>query len=171
MRPKPNLTRLALVAALFGLNSAVNPQTGGDFTVTQSVVASGGAQNLAGGTFSIDGTAGQSNAGQNSTGGAFAVRGGFWTPPLAPSAAGVSLSGRVLTPGATAGLRGATVRLTPTHGTSRTTLSTSFGYYRFDDLTVGETYVISVASKRFSFSPRVLSVVDEVTELDLIAEP
>lgn len=171
MRPLSDLTRYVLLVTVFFLNSTVYPQTGGGFTITQSVVASGGAQNLGGGAFSVDGTAGQSNAGQNSTGGIFAVRGGFWTQPLAPSAAGVSISGRVLTPGANAGLRGATVLLTPTHGPSRTTLSTSFGYYRFDDLTVGETYVISVASKRFSFSPRVLSVVDNVTELDLIAEP
>ena len=170
MRSLSNMTIYALLIAVFCLNSTVNPQTGGNFTITQSVVAAGGNQNLAGGAFSVDGTAGQSTSGQNSTGGSFSVRSGFWTPSLAPSAAGVSISGRVLTSGATAGLRGAAVILSSSHGPSRTTLSTSFGYYRFDDLTAGETYVITVVSKRFSFSPRVVSIVDDLTELDLIAE-
>ena len=77
MRSLSNRTGLAFVVGAFCLTSTVNSQTGGDFTITQSIVASGGSQNLAGGVLSADGTAGQSDAGPNSSGGTFAVRGGY----------------------------------------------------------------------------------------------
>ena len=52
------------------------------------------------------------------------------------------------------------------------TLTSPFGYYQFDDLTVGSTYVLSVASKQHSFSPntRVISLVDAITDIDFTAD-
>ena len=52
------------------------------------------------------------------------------------------------------------------------TLTSPFGYYQFDDLTVGSTYVLSVASKQYSFSPntRVISLVDAITDIDFTAD-
>jgi hypothetical protein len=61
--------------------------------------------------------------------------------------------------------------LTDQTGGQRTAVSSSFGYYRFDGVTVGQTCVIGVTSKRYSFEPRVMPVVDEMTGLDLTALP
>lgn len=88
---------------------------------------------------------------------------------LTPTAAGVSLSGRVLTSNGS-GLRNAVISLTDTTGVSRTVTTSAFGYYRFDDVAVGGTYVVSVASKRFTFVPRTLIVVDELSDLDFVAQ-
>lgn len=93
------------------------------------------------------------------------------TIAAAPTAANVSISGRVLT-GNGNGLTNAQVMLTDVNGNSRTIVTGSFGYYRFDDVRVGETYIISVASKRFLFTPssRVLNVTDELTDVDFVAQ-
>jgi hypothetical protein len=53
-------------------------QTGGQFTITQSVVAGGGGQNSTGGAFSLDGTIGQAVAGNSIVGSPFAATSGFW---------------------------------------------------------------------------------------------
>lgn len=147
-------------------------QTGGSFTVTQSVVANGGGGS-SGGTFTVNGTTGQPAAGTNSTGGVYGISGGFWQNQLAPTAAGVSVSGRVTTADGR-GIRGAKMMLSNSNDQTAITATTgSFGYYRFDDVTAGQTYVLSVTSKRFSFivSSRLLSVNDEITDEDFVALP
>ena len=65
---------LFVVAVLAG---AVSGQSGGTFTITQSVIANGGGTS-GGSTFSVTGTTGQSLAGTLSNGAPFNVRGGFW---------------------------------------------------------------------------------------------
>ena len=47
----------------------------------------------------------------------------------------------------------------------------SFGNYRFDSVPVGAVYTISVLSKKYSFAQptRVLSVTDELTDVDFTA--
>ncbi len=94
-----------------------------------------------------------------------------WTlsGPLAPTAAGVSVSGRVLTADGR-GVRNAVVSLTDQRGATRSVRTGPFGYYRFDDVQVGEAYVIGVTSKRYRFAPQFVSVTDELTELNLVAE-
>lgn len=89
---------------------------------------------------------------------------------LAPTAANVLVSGRVVT-ATGAGVRNAIVTLTGSQGVERTARSSSFGYYHFDDVQVGETYVIGVASKRHMFTPRMITVLDELTDVDFVAEP
>nr|HMS42496.1 hypothetical protein [Pyrinomonadaceae bacterium] len=86
---------------------------------------------------------------------------------LVPLPANVSISGRVSVGGA--GLRNAIVILTDLQGNTRRTNSSAFGYYRFDDVEVGRTYTISVASKRFQFAPQVVSVGEDVADLDFYA--
>lgn len=99
------------------------------------------------------------------TGGVFVA-----APPVAvPSAASVAVSGRVMTPDGR-GLRNAYVFLNDPQGVSRRVLTSSFGYYRFDDVQVGETYVIGVSSKLYRFAPRLLNVSDELTGIDLIGQ-
>lgn len=87
---------------------------------------------------------------------------------IEPTAANVSVSGRVLTADGR-GLRNAVVTITDSNGNIRSYKTTSFGYYRFDEIEAGETYVIRVLSKQFTFDPRIISVNDEITELNLIA--
>ena len=87
---------------------------------------------------------------------------------LAPSAAGVTVSGRVLTAEGR-GLRNARVTITDQSGVSRTVVTSSFGYYTFTDVEVGQTYLIGVASKRYHFTPRLLQVVDSLSDVDFTA--
>lgn len=88
-----------------------------------------------------------------------------------PTAATVSVSGRILTSDGN-GVRNVIVTLTAPNGNTLTTRTSSFGYFRFDNIAVGETYVISVASKRFTFNPstQILSVNEELTNIDFVAE-
>ncbi len=87
---------------------------------------------------------------------------------LAPSAANVSISGKVFTPQG-AGLTNAFVILTDQDGNSRTARTTSFGYFRFDEVEAGQIYIISVNSKRYQFTPQVLTINEDITELILTA--
>ena len=87
---------------------------------------------------------------------------------FAPSAANVSVSGRIITAD-NRGLAGATVSLTDVEGNIRRSRSSSFGYYSFGDIEAGRTYVISVNSKRHVFSPRVITVAEDIAGVDLIA--
>ena len=70
-----------------------------------------------------------------------------------PNAAGVDVSGRVLTPGGQ-GLRNAQVTITNAAGVTRTVTTTSFGYYRFEGIATGDTYLIGVSSNRYRFAPQ-----------------
>lgn len=85
------------------------------------------------------------------------------------TAAGVDISGRVLAGGGR-GLRGAVVRLTDQNGTIRTAFTGAFGYYHFTDVAPGQTYVVSVASRRFTYSPRVVQINDSIAGLDFQPE-
>ena len=87
-----------------------------------------------------------------------------------PTAASVSIGGQVLTANGNA-VRKARVVLTAPNGQIRTAITNPFGYYRFDDVEVGASYVFNVVSKRYSFAPQVVSVVEDLTELNFIAEP
>lgn len=87
------------------------------------------------------------------------------------TSAPVGVSGRVIAPNGR-GLSNATVTLVTTDGTVRTTRTSSFGYYRFSDITAGQSVIISVASKRYNFQPRILNLVEEIEGFDLLsAEP
>lgn len=90
---------------------------------------------------------------------------------LAPSAAGATISGRVLT-GSGQGIRNATVMLTG--GTLPSPIikySTTFGSYSFENLPVGENYVVTVMAKRFTFenSSQVFNLTDSITDADFIS--
>ena len=89
---------------------------------------------------------------------------------LPPTAASVSVGGRVLNVDRNGVFR-AVVTLTDMNGETRTAITNPFGYYRFENISVGETYILSVRSKRYQFAPRVVSVVDELNDLDFTAEP
>lgn len=83
-------------------------------------------------------------------------------------AANVGVSGRVIDASGMAIPR-ATVSLTGADGVARTAKTNSFGYYRFDEVQVGETYILDAARKGYTFSPRVITVQDEVADADMLA--
>lgn len=85
-----------------------------------------------------------------------------------PTAASVSVGGRVLAEKNT-GISRAVVSLTDASGATRYAISNSFGYYRFDEIPVGETYVFAVRHKRYQFAPQVVTVNEDLTELNFTA--
>ena len=89
---------------------------------------------------------------------------------FSPTAAAVSISGRVVTAGGN-GIRNARVLLTDQNGVTRTVITSAFGYYQFAGVQSGTTYVLNVSAKRFVFAPRVVALSDEVTDLELVASP
>ncbi len=148
-------------------------QTGGTYDVTHAVVAGGGGSDSAGGIFVVAGTSGQAAAGANSIGGTYQLRGGFWAfAQLAPTSAGVTVSGRATTADG-AGIRNATVSLISPKGERKTALTASFGFFRFDGVAAGQTYLIEIGSKRFTFAKpsRTIFVDAELSGLDFVAEP
>ncbi len=87
----------------------------------------------------------------------------------APAAAAVSVSGRVLTSDGN-GLRNAIVTMTDEQGIARMAITSAFGYYRFDDVTVGRTYILAVGSKRFSYASLVINLSDDLADIDFTAQ-
>jgi len=85
-----------------------------------------------------------------------------------PTAANASVAGKVKTNDGR-GLTNAIVTLTDSNGNTRSVRTSSFGSYRFNEVAVGETYTISVVAKRFQFTPQIVSVNDNVTDLDFTA--
>ena len=81
----------------------------------------------------------------------------------------VSVSGRVLT-STGRGVYNAMVTLTNSSGEVRTAITNPFGYYRFVEVAVGETYTLRVRSKRYTFTPQVISPNNEITELNFVAK-
>ncbi|PYT00995.1 MAG: hypothetical protein DMF63_04845 [Acidobacteria bacterium] len=91
---------------------------------------------------------------------------------LSPTAAGVSVSGRVMTGGGT-GIGNAVLVLSG--GTLQQPLiarTNPFGYYEFPDVPVGATYLLEISSKRYSFaqSSQVIQPQDNVTGVDFISD-
>ena len=89
---------------------------------------------------------------------------------MAPTAASVSISGRVLT-GDNRGLRNARVYLTEASGEIRSTITNPFGYYHFYEIEAGQTVILTVTSKRYQFAPQVLSLVEGLTDVNFIPQP
>jgi hypothetical protein len=100
------------------------------------------------------------------------IAGGWGLEFLNATAAQASISGRVITADGTA-IRNAEMVLT---GNSLETplrvTTSSFGYFTFDGLEIGETYVLTVNSRRFTFQApsRVISLTDNATGMDFIAD-
>jgi hypothetical protein len=91
-------------------------------------------------------------------------------PCLAPSAATVSVGGRVLDANGR-GVSRAIVNMTDASGAVRTGITNPFGYYRFDNVRAGDSYVFQVGHKSYTFAPQVLSVTDELSNFNFTANP
>ena len=88
---------------------------------------------------------------------------------LAPTASSVSVSGKVQTSFGK-GISRALVSITTSNGEIRTMRTNQFGYYRFDDVEVGETYIFNVRSKKYNFAAQVLSIIEDMQNLNFTAQ-
>jgi YD repeat-containing protein len=91
---------------------------------------------------------------------------------LLPTAANAGISGRVTTASGRA-IGNATLVIEGGNLSERKFARTNaFGYYRFKDLEVGQTYIISVASKRYSFAnpTRVITLNEDLTGEDFVSD-
>ena len=164
------LVGLALAANVFGQIAS-----GGTYTLEKSVTAAGGASGSgtsAGGGFTVEGTIGQFGVGAPSQAASYMFYPGFWTPaPLAPTAASVTLGGRVLMADGR-GIGHARITLTGAGGETRAAVSSAFGFYRFTDVPAGETYILTVHAKRYTFAnpTQIISLPDARDDVDFIAE-
>ncbi len=150
--------------------AAIEAQT---YTLEQTAIAGGGMSGGAGGTYNLSSTTGQAAAGGAIRGTPYAMTVGFWNfTPSAPTAANVSIGGRVTTANGQ-GIRNARLVLVNGSGAQQTAQTASFGYYRFDDLRAGETYVLTVYSKRYVFAEptRIISLSDDLTDVNFTSEP
>lgn len=88
------------------------------------------------------------------------------------TAATTSVSGRVMS-GLNRGIAGIRLTLTDSQGDTRMTVSTAFGYYIFEGVEVGSTYILTATGKHFTFAQPslVLSVNEETQETNFIAVP
>ena len=89
---------LTFAAFLFiFLSIAAQAQTGGIFSITQSVVAGGGGQNVTGGIFTADYTTGQAVAGGTASGAPYDIAHGFWadSAPSSTPTPSVTITGIV----------------------------------------------------------------------------
>jgi hypothetical protein len=171
-------TFLGIIILILATMNFVNAQiaSNGNYTLTQTVIANGGASGAGasfGGNYSIEGTIGQSAAGTNQQGSNYNFKPGFWAAQrLAPTAASVSITGRILTANGR-GIRNARLILTAPSGENRIVLSGTFGYFHFSEIPAGETYILSVSSKRFTFSnpTQVISVTENIEDANFVAEP
>lgn len=148
-----------------------NGQSGGQFTVERSVIANGGATTSSGGPFTVAGTTGQSFAGGRSYGPSLSLHGGFWQPTaFSPTSAEVSISGQITTAEGR-GIKGVVVVLAEGNGSLRTSLSGPFGYYSFDGVIAGQTVVVTVQAKRYSFiqPTTIINLVENINEVNFAA--
>ena len=92
---------------------------------------------------------------------------------LGPTAANATISGRVTTAGGQ-GIRNVRVVIYGnTLAQPRSAITSAFGYYSLEDLAAGETYLLTVNSKRYTFTVqnRVIELLDNISDADFVADP
>jgi CSLREA domain-containing protein len=85
------------------------------------------------------------------------------------TAATVTISGRILTADGR-GVRNARITLTDSQGISRSVLTYSYGYYVVSDIRPGESVVINITSRRYRFTPQLLTISDSISGLDFVLD-
>ena len=170
------LPAILLFTAIFAGFAEAQIATGGNYTLTQTAIANGGANGTTAsvnGIYKLEGTIGQTAAGTRQTNAAYNFNSGFWTAPpsFAPTAAGVAVSGRILTANGL-GIRNVQVTLTAANGETRTVISTKFGRFRFNDVAAGDVYIFSVYARRYTFSQptQVRSIIADTDDIVFTAD-
>lgn len=90
---------------------------------------------------------------------------------LSPTASGVTVDGQIFTADGN-GIRNVRVTLTEQNGTIHGAITSAFGYFSFEDIRAGQTVLLDVSAKRFTFAnpSRTLTLNDNVTGVYFIAE-
>lgn len=91
---------------------------------------------------------------------------------LAPTAANANIGGRVLNAGGT-GIGKATITITGDGIQPMQARTNAFGYYNFDNLPTGGTYVLTIGgTKAYTFAnpSRVVSLNDSIADADFVSE-
>ena len=88
---------------------------------------------------------------------------------LAPTAASVSVSGRVLAANG-AGISKARVSMTDQNGAARVVLTNQFGYYQFEQVPAGASYLVNVEHKNYQFTSRIITVLEETGGVNFVAQ-
>jgi hypothetical protein len=78
-----------------------------------------------------------------------------------------TVTGRVTTPSGQ-GLRNAVVVFSDSRGVQYRATTSSFGTYLFPDARVGETYSVTVRSRRYRFAPRNITITGDATEVNFV---
>lgn len=144
---------LSFVVLLLSSLTKAQVASGGTFIIEQATVSNGGGKSsVAGNLFTVEGTIGQAASGMRMTGGVFSQTGGLWTmPPSAPTAASVTVTGRVILDNDTGVNNAIAVLSGGPLITPRIARSNAFGYFTFEEIEVGHFYIISVQHKRYRF--------------------
>ena len=82
-------------------------------------------------------------------------------------AAIVQVSGRVVTSDGR-GLRNATVSITDSRGVRRVATTSSFGFFSFDNVSIGDTCTIRISSRLYRYSPQTVQVNGNLTLPDFV---
>lgn len=86
-----------------------------------------------------------------------------------PTAANVGVAGMVTDNNGRA-LSRVIVALTDSQGITRTAKTNSFGRFQFQAIAAGQTYTLNATAKGYSFVPQVISIDDEIADLNLTAQ-
>ncbi len=84
-----------------------------------------------------------------------------------PTVAFVTVSGRVTTPTGQ-NLRNAVVSLIDANNVRRIATTSSFGLYSFTNVPTGQTFTLTVGSKRYRFAPQVRSFTENTANVDFV---
>lgn len=94
----------------------------------------------------------------------------FICTTLGVTSANVSIGGKIVSANGS-GLSKISVSATGSNGQTRFAVTNSFGFYKFDDLSTGDTYTFQVSSKKYQFSnpTQILSATENITDLNFNA--
>ncbi len=87
---------------------------------------------------------------------------------LAQTATTAVISGRVTTRGR--GLARAQVMISDSNGMIQRTMTNPLGFYRFENVAIGSTYIFEVKSKRYTFAPQVVTVSESISDLNFTGQ-
>lgn len=90
---------------------------------------------------------------------------------LSPLAASATISGRVSNPSGS-GLSKVAVTLSGNGIERQQVFTNGFGYYTFGEVPVGDSYILTVGSKQYTFNPatRVINLENNITDADFVSE-
>lgn len=98
----------------------------------------------------------------------FIVEIGAYELQVVPTAANVSVGGQVTDENGNPVSR-VTITLSSASGIVRQAVTNSFGYFQFEEIPSGETYVAEARHKRYEFAAQVFNVADNIKDLNFVA--